>query len=92
MKQTYQSLDASNNGQVTLDTIAQKLDPNQLPCVKEGRLSDRDGYMEFMGQFNSRDRESVVACDEFVQVHRLLSGAISSDEEFGSVLRGCWAA
>ena len=53
-------------------------------------MQERDAYMEFMGQFNTRDREGVVALDEFVQIHRGLSGAISDNEEYSTAVRGLW--
>jgi hypothetical protein len=55
-------------------------------------MSERDAYMEFMGQFNTQDREGVVSLNEFVQVHRALSGSISNCDEYASVVRGCWKA
>lgn len=77
---------------VTLDKIAQRLNPTHLPSVRDARMSERDAYMEFMGQFNTQDREGVVSLNEFVQVHRALSGSISNCDEYASVVRGCWKA
>lgn len=53
-------------------------------------MSDRDAYMEFMGQFNSEDRQGVVSLDEFVMIHKVLSGGISNDAEYAKIVRGCW--
>lgn len=46
--------------------------------------------MELMGQFSVQDRDSEVPLDEFLQVHKCLSGAIANTEEFCSVVKGCW--
>ena len=63
-----------------------------LPYVKDARVSERDAYMEFMGQFNSQDRDAAVSEHEFVELHRALSVAVSNDAEFASVVRGMWNA
>jgi len=63
-----------------------------LPYVKDGRVSERDAYMEFMGQFNSQERDAAITEHEFVEMHKSLSGALSDDAEYASVVRGMWKA
>lgn len=48
--------------------------------------------MEVMAQFNSQDREGVVTEDEFIQVQKALSGAITDSAEYFRILKGCWNA
>jgi len=59
-----------------------------MPMVKQERLTEREAYMEFMGQFNTQEREGKVSEDEFVLIIKLLSGSISDDAEFAEVVRG----
>lgn len=53
VKEVFAALDENKTGSVTLDTIAKKLDPSHLPFVKQGKLTEREAYMELMAQFDS---------------------------------------
>lgn len=53
VRSAFEALDENKSGSVTLDQMAQRLDPTHLPCVSEGRQPEREAYLELMGQFNN---------------------------------------
>ena len=73
MRQAYDFLDNKKCGHITLDQIAQGFDPSAHPCVVAGKQTEREAYMEFMGQFNTQERDGIVSFDEFQEVHKDMS-------------------
>lgn len=90
VRQAYDSLDANKNGCVKLDQIAQGFDPSGHPAVIAGKQTERDAYMEYMGQFNTQERDGVVSFDEFCEVHKNMSCGCADCSNFVTCIKNCY--
>lgn len=90
VKKAYAKLDVNGDQQVKLDDIARLYDASQHPEVVDGRRGEREVFMEFMGLWDTQERDGVVTCEEFCKYYEDMSHAFEKDADFCSFMKGVW--
>ena len=80
----------NKDGQVTLNDVAKLYDASQHPEVRDGKKSEEEVYMEFMGLWDTQHRDGVVTIEEFQEYYKDVSCSVDSDEEFVAILTAAW--
>lgn len=90
VKKAYDKIAADNDGSVRLDSIAQAYDATTDRAVQEGRKSDQDAFMEYMGAWDTQVKDGIVSLDEFMSFYGDVCGSCGSDEEFEAMMKAAF--
>lgn len=90
VKRAYDKIAADNEGCVRLDNIAQAYDASSDRAVQEGRKSDQDCFMEYMGAWDTQVKDGIVSLDEFLAFYGDICGSCASDEEFEAMMKAAF--
>jgi len=86
----YDCLDVTGDGCVTYEDIQQAYDVSMSPMVMSGEKTEQEVLMDFMGQWDTQDRDGVITRDEFAEYYRNISASIDADDYFELMIRNAW--
>eukprot|EP00941_MAST-03F_sp_MAST-3F-sp1_P004880 g4880.t1 len=90
--QAFNVLDASGDGQITIEDIEDKYDASKHPDVLSGKKSEREALIDFMNQWEGfgGDSDGIVTKEEFANYYRDISASIDDDDYFELMIRNAW--
>jgi len=92
VRQAFQRLDRTGDGQVTIEDVQQCYDASQHPEVQNGRMTEDEALQEMMSVYEDSDGEvnGVIAWREFLDYYKDLSAGIDDDDYFELMIRNAW--
>lgn len=90
IKQAYDKLDVNRDGSVRLDDISKIYDASKHPDVLEGKKTADQVYTEFMGQWDTQNKDGIVTFEEFCDYYADVSASIDRDDYFAQMMKGAW--
>merc|ERR1711985_94166 len=86
----YNVLDKNGNGVITIEDIQSAYNVNHDPDVMAGRLPADAALENFLGQFDTIERDGNVSREEFTDYYRNISASIDNDDYFELMIRNAW--
>lgn len=86
----YNVLDKNGNGVITIEDIQSAYNVNHDPDVLAGRLPADSALENFLGQFDTIDKDGKVTRKEFTEYYRNISASIDNDDYFELMIRNAW--
>lgn len=90
IRAAYNKLDVNKDGQVRLDDIAKLYDASKHQDVIYGKKTEEQVLIEFMGMWDTQQRDHVVTFEEFCDYYSDISASIDDDDYFNGVIRSAW--
>jgi len=92
VRQAFQRLDRTGDGQVTIEDVQQCYDASQHPEVQNGRMTEDEALQEMMSVYEDSDGEvnGVIDWREFLDYYKDLSAGIDDDDYFELMIRNAW--
>jgi len=90
IRMAFNVLDTDGSGYVTVEEIADVYDVSQNPEVISGKRTTKEALLEFMGQWESGEKDGVVSYEEFENYYKEISASIDGDDYFELMIRNAW--
>jgi len=86
----HEKLDKNQDGQVTLEDIAQIYDASAHPDVLEGRKTAEEALRDFMVKWDTQKADGIITTEEFLDYFSGVSCSIDSDDYFEQMMKRAW--
>lgn len=92
IRQAFNKLDQTGDGQVTVEDLRGVYDATQHPKYKNGDWSENRVFVEFLKNFDTPgdDLKCVIKYGEFLSYYSGVSASIDNDMYFDVVMRKAW--
>jgi len=90
VRQAYNCLDVTADGQVTIDDFIQAYDATHHPQVIAGEITPEEAVEEFMENFEKKESDGVLSWIEFLDYYKDISAGIDHDDYFELMIRNAW--
>jgi Ca2+-binding EF-hand superfamily protein len=90
VRQAYNCLDVTADGQVTIDDFIQAYDATHHPQVIAGEITPEEAVEEFMENFEKKESDGVLSWIEFLDYYKDISAGIEHDDYFELMIRNAW--
>eukprot|EP01017_Pseudomicrothorax_dubius_P009760 TRINITY_DN13383_c0_g1_i9.p1 TRINITY_DN13383_c0_g1~~TRINITY_DN13383_c0_g1_i9.p1 ORF type:complete len:501 (+),score=153.03 TRINITY_DN13383_c0_g1_i9:30-1532(+) len=90
VRRAFAKLDTAGKGRITLEDVRQVYDASKHREVISGRKRPDDILREFLGQWDTKDRDGIVTIDEFEDFYADISATIDNDDHFIQLIRNAW--
>jgi Ca2+-binding EF-hand superfamily protein len=86
----FDKLDVDGSGEVTLEDVSTLYDASNHPAVLKGELTEEDVLTEFMGQWDTCDKDGIVTRAEFMEYYKDVSASVDTDDYFVFMMEQAW--
>lgn len=86
----YKVLDNTGDGKITIEDIQNRYNVHHDPDVLAGRKVHDCALGDFLGQFDSIDKDGTVTMKEFTEYYRNVSASVDDDDYFELMMRNAW--
>jgi Ca2+-binding EF-hand superfamily protein len=90
IRQAYDKLDVNRDGTVKLEDIAKLYNVESHPDVINGHKSPEQVFVEFMSQWDTQQRDSIITFAEFCDYYADISACIDDDTYFVEMMKSAW--
>lgn len=90
VKQAFSLLDATGDGNATMDEFRRVYDASHHPKVKSGDMTVDEALQEFMEALGDASGDGVIEWREFLDYYRDISAGIDLDDYFELMIRNAW--
>ena len=90
VKLAYEKLDKNGDQTVNLEDMRIAYDVSFHPDFNSGKKSADQILQEFMGQWDTINRDGIVTLEEFCDYYKDVSASIDRDDEFELMIRNAW--
>ena len=80
----------NKDGLVKLDDIAKIYDASKHPDVLSGKKSPDEVFTEFMGMWDTQEKDGIITFEEFCDYYTDVSASIDDDEYFALMMKNAW--
>eukprot|EP00605_Chrysophyceae_sp_TOSAG23-4_P001099 GSChrysophyteH1.ASY1.ANO1.1205.1 assembled CDS len=90
IRMAFDILDSDGSGYITIEEIADVYDVSHHPDVTMGKKTEKEALLEFMGQWETGEKDGVVTYEEFENYYKEISASIDGDDYFELMIRNAW--
>lgn len=91
VRRAFQKMDATGDGQITVDDIRKLYDASQHPKFQSGEWTADQCFRHFLDSFDTPgDPDGVVTWDEFLNYYTGVSASIDDDNYFCTMMKRAW--
>jgi calcyphosin len=88
--EAYDKLDRDGSGTVTLEDLRGSFNARFDEGVRTGKRTEEQALAEFIGQWDTIDKDGVITREEFRRYYVDVSASVDSDAAFETILRKAW--
>lgn len=86
----FKVLDKTGNGTITIEDISAAYSADHDPDVMSGRIAADEALGNFLGMFDTIQKDGRVSRKEFTEYYRNVSASIDNDDYFELMIRNAW--
>nr|XP_022317463.1 calcyphosin-like protein [Crassostrea virginica] len=91
VRQAFQKMDATNDGQITVEDIRKLYNASKHPKFLSGEWTEDQCFRHFLDSFDSPGNpDGVVTWDEFLNYYAGVSASIDDDHYFSEMMKRAW--
>lgn len=88
--QAFDVLDKDKSGQVEMHDVAKAYDTSKHPEVLEGSKTPEEVLKQFMGQWDTIEKDGIITREEFLDYYKDVSASVDTDDYFELMIRNAW--
>ena len=86
----YKKLDRNGNQTVSIEDLEANYDVTPNPQYQEGSKSEQELVSEFVGAWDTKQRDACITLCDFIDYYKDVSACIASDVAFENMIRNTW--
>jgi Ca2+-binding EF-hand superfamily protein len=86
----FKKLDADKNGSIQLNDIKKFYNAKLAPDVLSRKKTEDEVLADFLGSFDSIDKDGIVTYEEFLNYYNGVSVSIDRDDYFALMMQNAW--
>lgn len=88
--EAFKVLDQTGDGKVDMEDLVGTFNAKSHPDVASGKRSEEDVMLDFMGQWDTLEKDGIVTREEFEEYYKGISCLIDSDDYFELMITNAW--
>ncbi len=88
--EAYKVVDVTGDGKVSIEDLIGTFNAKSHPDVASGKRKEEEIINDFMGQWDTLEKDGVVTPEEFEEYYKSMSCLIDSDDYFELMITNAW--
>ena len=86
----FLKFDKDGNGYIDANDLKGVYNAQMHPKVQRGEMTEEQVFMEFLGNFNDKNKDGKVDREEWNEYYAAVSSSIDNDDHFVQLMKSAW--
>ena len=86
----FLKFDKDGNGYIDANDLRGTYNAQMHPKVQRGEMTEDQVFMEFLGNFNDKNKDGKVDREEWNEYYAAVSSSIDNDDHFVQLMKSAW--